>query len=165
MAIPRSLKVVNGLIAQVHPCGGCTACCSTLVIRELKKPMYVRCQHAGSDCCTIYPDRPKSCRDFVCDYATGVLGPVDKWRPDQCGIMCRVEQGPPPRIELYEVVPGALDNRERVRFLVGKMKEVYRNTLDVYEIPYGLTIGVDDKMDGRPLRESRHYRMERHTPR
>lgn len=63
-------------------CGGCTACCKALSVAELAKPSNRWCNHCdvGSGC-TVYADRPKSCRDFNCLWRAGALGDAD--RPDR----------------------------------------------------------------------------------
>ena len=48
-------------------CGSCTLCCSLLPVAELGKPRSVRCQHLRhGKGCSIYADRPMSCRFFNC---------------------------------------------------------------------------------------------------
>lgn len=48
-------------------CGGCTACCKIMKVRELDKPANVWCAHCriGSGC-GIYAERPESCRVYEC---------------------------------------------------------------------------------------------------
>lgn len=63
-------------------CGSCTACCKILPVVELNKPALTRCAHQRhGKGCTIYPDRPMSCRLWSClwlsDEATARLS-----RPD-----------------------------------------------------------------------------------
>jgi hypothetical protein len=68
---------------------------------EFNKPQNVTCKHCTTKC-TIYEDRPKSCRDFKCQWLKGEL-PEDM-RPDLAHfileqlidvpvILCTVEPG------------------------------------------------------------------------
>lgn len=48
-------------------CGSCTLCCTVIPVLELKKPKGVRCEHLRfGKGCTIYADRPRSCRQWSC---------------------------------------------------------------------------------------------------
>lgn len=65
-------------------CGACSLCCKTMVIAELKKPKDSWCPNfVRGRGCAIYPDRPKSCRDFTCYWLLDpAMGP--EWKPDKC---------------------------------------------------------------------------------
>lgn len=62
-------------------CGTCTLCCRLLGIGEILKPPGVNCPHcAVGQGCTIYPDRPHTCRGFYCGFLLMKdLG--EEWRP------------------------------------------------------------------------------------
>ena len=48
-------------------CGSCSACCKVLRIAELDKAPDTWCPNFKKGCgCTIYADRPNSCRGFKC---------------------------------------------------------------------------------------------------
>jgi hypothetical protein len=67
-------------------CGDCTVCCTVPTIDdpEIQKKPGIRCRHCEAGC-TIYPSRPKSCRDFYCAWRMiPALGP--DWRPDRSGV-------------------------------------------------------------------------------
>lgn len=66
-------------------CGECTACCTTLAIEELRKPVNVACPHVCATGCQIYPERPQTCQDFLCTWRMG-LGD-DSMRPDRSGFL------------------------------------------------------------------------------
>src|SRR5690348_6121196 len=68
-------------------CGGCTACCTVLAVRELDKPMRWACDHVHCAGCRIYDTRPPSCREFHCRWLRGSVGADDALRPDRCGVM------------------------------------------------------------------------------
>jgi hypothetical protein len=66
-------------------CGSCTMCCRSLEIEELKKPMgklCANCTEGGG--CGIYAERPKVCREFLCEWiCERTLAP--NLRPDRVG--------------------------------------------------------------------------------
>ncbi|HKU64729.1 MAG TPA: hypothetical protein VJQ06_06710 [Rhizomicrobium sp.] len=72
------------MAAPGKQCGDCSLCCKTMVIPELGKPKDVWCPHfARGQGCSIYPDRPQSCRDFSCHWLIDpTMGP--EWKPDKC---------------------------------------------------------------------------------
>jgi hypothetical protein len=49
-------------------CGICSLCCKLPYMAELDKPIDTWCRHCrpGKGGCSIYPQRPSSCRDFEC---------------------------------------------------------------------------------------------------
>lgn len=48
-------------------CGSCTMCCKLMGVPELEKPPGEWCKHCDPKVgCTIYDDRPESCKDFEC---------------------------------------------------------------------------------------------------
>jgi hypothetical protein len=58
-----------------------------MAVPELYKPAWTACSNciAGAGC-KIYPDRPQSCRDFVCGWLMApYLGP--ELRPDLCHVV------------------------------------------------------------------------------
>jgi hypothetical protein len=68
-------------------CGSCTECCKTLAVDELQKPGGIYCSHCvvGSGC-KIYPDRPTSCRTFMCGWLMNPqMGP--ELKPDKCHVV------------------------------------------------------------------------------
>jgi hypothetical protein len=84
---------LNDFVVAGRECGGCTACCKTLRIRELKKLAGVLCEHcAEGSGCKIYETRPSVCRGFYCGWKRlPYLG--DEWRPDRCGILIGLVEG------------------------------------------------------------------------
>ena len=67
-------------------------CCKVPAIPEFAKPPGVWCQHAASGKgCRIYPDRPKSCREFYCSWMHDAsFGP--EWKPDRAKFVVYVQQ-------------------------------------------------------------------------
>jgi hypothetical protein len=91
------------------------------------KPYYARCPHldrdhpggGGGGACTIYADRPHTCREYRCLWHLGMLGPRVDRRPDQCGVVFQLEPQPGGRwlLAAYEATPGALLT-DRTQFLI-----------------------------------------------
>ena len=65
-------------------CGDCSLCCKVMGIPELKKPKDEWCPNfAAGVGCRIYPDRPPSCHNFVCQWLSDPsMGP--EWKPSTC---------------------------------------------------------------------------------
>lgn len=107
------------LPAPGKSCGGCTACCHTVPVSEIKLAAYQRCPHlAGAESvkrgCSIYDRRPFSCRQWSCSWLIGDL--PDRFRPDRLGIvidplpdMIRVEGVEIPVAQFW-VMPGHEDD-------------------------------------------------------
>src|SRR5579862_5149950 len=85
-------------------CGGCTACCTVLAVPELHKGMYRHCTHVSRQGCSIYPQRPRSCRAWSCQWR---LGEIDGARPDQSGVLVNLGFRGGPHYEVYELWSGA----------------------------------------------------------
>ena len=101
-----ALQVINDLGAS-RACGPCTACCTILGVTELHKPVNVECEHACSNGCSIYDDRPKTCRDWSCDWKNGLI-PGEHFRPDKLGVIFDLRlEGCDPILCMWEVVPDA----------------------------------------------------------
>ncbi len=92
-------KQLDATIAS-RPCGGCTACCTALEVAELKKPIGITCVMVCENGCKCYPDRPPSCRAYLCGWKLG-HGSQES-RPDLCGILFSPVEGSSP------VHPGAV---------------------------------------------------------
>lgn len=117
----RRLKVLltRGLDATMtaRQCGECSACCTPLEIPEIDKACNVTCQHVAAGC-SIYPTRPKACRDYQCGWRLG-FGLLDE-RPDRMGILLTpTRPGMPahPALLIHELWPDAFF--EAQAFLIG----------------------------------------------
>lgn len=53
-------------MSEVNHCHVCKMCCKTMGVDETNKPKDTWCEHVCSTGCSIYPDRPKGCREFKC---------------------------------------------------------------------------------------------------
>jgi hypothetical protein len=101
-----SLQLLNDLRDR-RECGACTACCTVLGVTELHKPVNVECAHACEAGCSIYDDRPRTCRDWSCDWKNGLV-PGEDLRPDRLGVILDLRlKGCDPILCMWEVTPGA----------------------------------------------------------
>jgi hypothetical protein len=73
--------------AAGRSCGDCTACCTVLAVHELRKPMRWACDHVACGGCRVYDIRPKSCRDFNCQWLLGAVSGDESTRPDKLGVL------------------------------------------------------------------------------
>lgn len=65
-------------------CGGCTLCCTLTPVEEIGKLANTRCRFQTDVCCSIYSQRPMSCRLWSCRWLTGD-DTADLPRPDAAG--------------------------------------------------------------------------------
>jgi hypothetical protein len=74
-------------LAPGKSCGSCTKCCTVMGVPELTKRAGNECVHVGvGRGCTIYSERPLSCRKFICGWLLDpYMGPDLK--PDKCHIV------------------------------------------------------------------------------
>jgi len=72
-------------------CGKCSLCCRLLGIDALGKAAGEWCRHCvvGRGC-SIYPERPDSCREFECLYKTDPALP-EAWNPAHAHLMLRMD--------------------------------------------------------------------------
>ena len=76
-------------LVEGRGCGECNACCITLHIDsdEFKKLPGVRCPHLVTGLgCSIYTDRPSTCRTYHCGWRY-LPFLSDNWRPDRSGAL------------------------------------------------------------------------------
>lgn len=68
-------------------CGACSLCCKTPAISVLGKAAGEWCRHVSPGAgCSIYPDRPRDCRTFMCYWLTNP-NLSDEWKPGACGFV------------------------------------------------------------------------------
>lgn len=72
---------------SARECGPCQACCELPTVPELKKPMFTRCENLCAAGCSVYDERPQTCRAFVCAWLRGDAFLADDDRPDRLGLM------------------------------------------------------------------------------
>lgn len=71
----------------MRSCGFCTACCTALGVKELKKAPGEPCNkllQIGVGC-SVYHTRPPSCRDFECAWLQGLL--PENAKPEKSGVV------------------------------------------------------------------------------
>ncbi len=66
-------------------CGGCTACCTAFIIKELDKPAHTQCQHCDNGC-SVHDSKPAECGQFNCAYIQSGIDNINL-RPDKCGVI------------------------------------------------------------------------------
>jgi len=66
-------------------CGTCTLCCKLLFIKELNKQAGTMCKYCENNC-SIYKDRPQSCKEFLCSYIQ-MNKASESMRPDNFGVI------------------------------------------------------------------------------
>lgn len=103
-------------------CGGCHACCILPSLDEggIQKNGGERCPKLnGIGKCSIYPGRPKTCREFKCGWLAGKLPEGVEYRPDKLGLMVgAVEIEGFVAAQVYEVWKGAAETEERANKVV-----------------------------------------------
>jgi hypothetical protein len=122
-------------------CGGCTACCTVMAVTELSKGMYRTCAAVGGRGCSIYQERPRSCRSWSCQWR---LGEIDGERPDQSGVVVNLGFRGGPHYEVYELWEGAA-GQPLVAATLAKMG------LPVYVFEYGAKGRYGVQLRGRRL--------------
>ena len=88
-AVQSGSRVVAG-----RECGTCTLCCKVAAVEEVDKPNGVWCSHCvPGKRCTVYDQRPASCRSFYCQWMVEKgLGP--EWKPERAKFaLVRTEGG------------------------------------------------------------------------
>lgn len=72
--------------APGRSCGTCRMCCKVMGVFELEKPPGPWCSHLSLDQgCTIYEQRPPTCRSFICGWLAGAMDLQD--RPDKTRVV------------------------------------------------------------------------------
>jgi len=123
----ESARAQLPVVQTTRKCGSCSACCTTLAIREaaevhdddgsvrtevlFEKEPGVRCEHVrgGNKCCGIYEERPGPCKIFTCGWVMG-LG-SNKDRPDKNNAVFTMEETDiGPALVIYEVRERAARN-------------------------------------------------------
>lgn len=107
----RTERLLRDGAATGRACDGCTACCTVLLVTELRKPARRACEHVSRDGCRVHETRPESCRAFHCAWLRGVIDGDDA-RPDALGVMVDAFVERPSgatRVVAFELWEGALD--------------------------------------------------------
>lgn len=115
----------GGLVAG-RDCGECTMCCIVLGIddSEIQKTASTLCRHctgSGKGGCSVYANRPRSCRTFFCAWRQlGMLD--DDWRPDRSGIFAFLDPFKPDPAEVLD--PGQPPPQAAITLMLTNRPEV-----------------------------------------
>lgn len=80
-------------------CGDCTACCSAIGVKELRKPYFVDCVKLCASGCSIHGKAPPSCQNYKCLWLTADLA-FDQ-QPNKCGYIIHIVDDKGPWIEVF----------------------------------------------------------------
>lgn len=122
----------NKISTSGRSCGGCTACCYTHEVGEIRKYSFDQCNECmGGKGCRIYSTRPSGCAEFLCMWLSGEVGSEEQ-RPDKIGVVCsdtvsKQTKNDPPTILMMEAREGALEEAPVKSF----MRELLRSGTSV----------------------------------
>ena len=121
----------NAKTGKPRACGSCMACCTAMIVTDLpeRKPAGRICAHARQRRgCTIYAERPPSCRNYTCYWSDGLFEQRD--RPDRIGLIADSSDGVlagfamltgRPIMAIREVWPGA-HRGKRFKFVMSGLR-------------------------------------------
>ena len=106
-------------------CGECTLCCKLMGVPELKKPSAKWCESCDQGKgCTVYEERPNSCRNFQCFWLMDENFP-DDFRPDRIHALAAFNDTPDSVVlHVDPAKPKALRS-PAVRALIDALHKVY----------------------------------------
>lgn len=87
-------------------CGECTLCCLVTRVPEFNKPENTLCDRCIDSGCSIYSERPESCKGYTCAWLSGEL--PEELRPDKSHIL--IEKLPEVSVVLALIDPNFLKN-------------------------------------------------------
>lgn len=70
-------------------CGDCQECCFLFGIQEYDSAPWKKCPNQCDEGCSVYEDRPKACKDYLCHWVTVDDDPFfdEDMRPDKTGLV------------------------------------------------------------------------------
>lgn len=78
-----ALARLDARVVASRECGTCTLCCKVAAVEEVNKPNGIWCSHCvPGKRCTIYDQRPPSCRSFYCQWMVE-KGLGAEWKPER----------------------------------------------------------------------------------
>lgn len=107
-------------VLQSRECGECAACCSILGVHEIDKPKNTPCPHQTGKGCSVYENRPNSCRTYQCLWQAGAIEGDERRRPDNFGVIFDAGSQMDWVIVAREVLPDAMD-RDHVQQFMKKL--------------------------------------------
>lgn len=124
---PEAQRAYTARMLEVYgelgrTCAGCAQCCKLLHVVELAKPQARWCPHCKPTSptpCGIYPDRPQTCRLFLCGWLAGLGG--DELKPTLSRVVINAESfaggRPGFRLHVDPSVPDALKRKAMRRWV------------------------------------------------
>lgn len=107
-------------------CGPCTMCCTVMEVKEIGKARDERCEHLRRTTkpCSIYEDRPSSCRAYQCMW---LMGAIDvQLRPDKVrAVMGMNDQGNIVQIMIHPSDRGAEKKGILAKWIAGARKKTH----------------------------------------
>ncbi len=135
-------------------CGDCDVCCTAMNVTALNKPAGTRCKHMKTAGCSIYLDRPATCRDWYCMWVRdrhGIFSEAE--RPDRVGLFLTASRPDPDgqqTIYAHPIRPDALQ-RDPARRLLSRLRQF----VTVCELPYRSEASrIALTFEGHPLEPS-----------
>ena len=84
-----------------------------MAIAELEKPHFKKCGHLCKSGCSIYPNRPVTCRQYECLWKSNAIRIGNRARPDKLGVLFHATEIDELKIlELWETKPGAAQSEK-----------------------------------------------------
>lgn len=119
-------------------CGDCTLCCKLLHVKELKKPSHTDCLYQIDETacrpgCSIYNNRPQSCKDFECLWLQEDDMPADL-RPDKSHVVLWVN-------ETGEILIASVDPKYPLAYREGEMGRLLQVMLQTPNAKIGVIVG------------------------
>jgi hypothetical protein len=127
--------------ATGRSCGSCSLCCKLLPIRELEKPENQWCVHCRpGHGCSIYAERPASCRGFACQrLINDTLG--DEWFPTRAKMFVHYNSDPLGTIGLYVIVDPSRPDAWRREPYYSQLKRWALNNLRARKMRVYVNVG------------------------
>lgn len=99
---------------------GCNMCCEVLGVKEISKPDHSLCSKSENNCCSIYENRPPSCRNYKCLWLTGEVD----LQPNTSKLLFSKYPVPWWRKELYHIhLKMGMDNYHQATEFINKKNE------------------------------------------
>jgi uncharacterized protein len=121
-----------------HVCGDCTMCCKLLAVKELDKPARTDCLHiiqgvATRPGCSIYHQRPKSCKVFDCLWLQEDDMPAEL-RPDRSHVVLWVNED-------GSILTASVDAKYPNAYREGEMGRLLQVMLQTPDAKIGIIVG------------------------
>lgn len=113
-------------------CGECTLCCTVTRVPEFNKPERITCVYCTTNC-SIYENRPESCRKFECEWVKGSM--TEDMKPSKSHVMIEKLPGIPVALALTE--PGYEETWRT---------DMVKTNLDDFYIKENISIVASDNM-------------------